>query len=227
MRTTRPFTDALALGILLMGCTSNPTETADTGRTDPTGATTSATTVTPSSPSPTAATSRLFLDEVAPRVKRLVEDFVDFALDPSVESAGLLPFAEDGVRLGLQSRLVGFLSVSAIHEPAAWEVNTKAGHVDGAEGPFSALELIQEHVRDGSAGGNGPRESGDLRATIGPHPNCVGPALEVPTGLDGRTAISLQPADGSITTCLAWFSVDLFLEDAGRIAAVIGAVWGP
>jgi len=220
MRTTRPLAGVLAVGILLMGCTSAPTEPPD-GNRDPARATTSAGSVDTVSPSPTAATNRLLLDEVAPRARRLVEDFVDFALDPTAESAELLPFAEDGVHLGLQSRLVRHLPLDATDDPRRGRSTPRL------EGPFSALELIQKHVREGSAGGNAPRESGDIRATIGPHPNCVGPTLGVPPGLDGRTAISMQPAEGAITTCIAWFSVDLFLDASGRVVAVTVAVWGP
>lgn len=171
----------LALKSLLMGCTSDPTETADGSHSDPAPATTSVDPVDPRSPSTTAAPDRLLLDEVPPPVARLVEDFAAFALDPAKESAELIPFADEGVPLGLQSHMGGHLPLAATDEPAAWKVNTKAGHVDGVEGPFSALEL-QQHVHEGSAGRNWPRESGDLQATLGPHPNCVRPPARLPRG---------------------------------------------
>lgn len=41
-----------------------------------------------------------------------------------------------------------------------------------------------------------------------------------------RGSIGLRPP-GSITSCLAWFAVDLFINDRSRVVAVTLDLWEP
>jgi hypothetical protein len=39
--------------------------------------------------------------------------------------------------------------------------------------------------------------------------------------------VSVQPAAGSIDSCLDWFTVDLFVTRSGEVAAVTLDLWEP
>ena len=78
-------------------------------------------------------------------------------------------------------------------------------------GPFSALEpLIDErpHV-----------------IVAGPHNHCASPPVPAPEGYEAHRRVSVQPADA--TSCLEWFSVDLFLEADGTIDAITLDLYEP
>lgn len=161
----------------------------------------------------------------AGRDARLLDDFIRFAVSPSAATASRLPFAER-VRLGLGPVLLGDLPLESVQDPSSWMVNTRSGYLRGVQGPFSAIQLISSHVHYDSEGG-GPQQSGDLQTSVGEHPHCASPPKPAPRPFDGTLRLSVQPADESITTCLAWFTVDLFLDDAHRIVAVTVGIWEP
>lgn len=48
-----------------------------------------------------------------------------------------------------------------------------------------------------------------------------------PKGFEGHQRVSIQPAETTIDSCLSWFSVDLFVNGDGRIAAVTLDIWEP
>ncbi|WP_147381275.1 hypothetical protein [Nocardioides immobilis] len=159
------------------------------------------------------------------RDARLLDDFIRFALRPMAATASRLPFAER-VRLGLGPVLLGDLPLESVQDPSSWLVNTRSGYLRGVQGPFSATQLISSHVHYDSEGGE-PQQSGDLQRSVGEHPHCASPPKPAPRPFEGTLRLSVQPADGSITSCLAWFTVDLYLDDARRIVAVTVDIWEP
>lgn len=89
----------------------------------------------------------------------------------------------------------------------------------GYTGPFSPLSSIRQHV-EGDNTNEPMRRSGDLQVSVGDHPHCASPPAPVPPNLESLRRVSVQPADALITTCLDWFSVDLFIGPSGDIKAV-------
>jgi hypothetical protein len=141
--------------------------------------------------------------------EQLVTDLIEFARSPSAESAARIPFASDGVWLGLSDRILGRRTVDELTDPRAWVLNVEAfrGHV----GPFSALELLAD--------------SGPYSVTIGDHPHCASPPVPPPDDVADATRVSVQPT--GIDTCLRWWTVDLFLNAAGELVAITLDLWDP
>ncbi|MFS3128954.1 hypothetical protein ACLM5J_11180 [Nocardioides sp. Bht2] len=153
----------------------------------------------------------------------VAERFVGFALDPSDDPGSTLRFTPE-VRLGLGSELVIERPGPALHDDQSWLLDTQ--EFRGYLGPFSALRLIRHHAEDmGSATVDGPRAAFEL--TDGASADCVGNPRRVPPTLASLHRVSVQPSAHSRSTCLLWFSIDLFLDDEGRVAAVTLDLWEP
>ncbi len=60
---------------------------------------------------------------------------------------------------------------------------------------------------------------------MGPHDHCAGQPLVLPDSLVGLRQLSMQPT--GIDSCIAWFAVDVFVNDAGEIQAVMLDLFGP
>lgn len=88
----------------------------------------------------------------------------------------------------------------------------------GYVGTFSPLSVVREHVEGVHA--ESLRRSGELHVSVGEHRRCVAPPEPVPDPLKSLRQVSVQPTEESITTCLVWFSVDLFVNPDGDIEAV-------
>lgn len=156
--------------------------------------------------------------------KALVREFAAFARHPRIKTARRLPWSPAGVRLGLGSELLADLDPSRRHTPTSWRISSP--NFRGHTGPFSALRTLRLHVEQ--TGPEAPqRLSGDLQVTVGPHPHCASPPEPPPRGMEAMRRVSVQPADDSITSCLDWFTVDLFLDTGGDIAAVTLDLWEP
>lgn len=112
-----------------------------------------------------------------------------------------LPFT-DHVALGLGSDLLRTVHSATLENPREW--NLEQAEFRGYEGPFSAYESLAR--------------PGAVIFTIGEHKRCVSPPEAAPEGYGAYKRISIQPA--LITSCLQWFSVDLFVNDVGLIEAV-------
>jgi hypothetical protein len=57
-----------------------------------------------------------------------------------------------------------------------------------------------------------------MQVTVGPHDLCASPPVAAPPERGGLRRVSVQPV-GDIPCLMGW-TVDLFLTDEGRIAAV-------
>lgn len=214
-RRTR-WATTLLVGMTVGGCAATGPSSESTGS----GSTGSAS-VMPSSQAPGPVTERA---EVTPEEARLVDDFVAFALDPSASTLQGLSLSPEGVRIGLGEDLIKGLAPGEADDPASWRITTDTAF-RGYVGPFSALETVRSHVQ--GRRDSGLRKSGDITVSAGPHPHCVSPPVPAPSGLRDMSRVSVQPAGDAITSCLAWFSVDFFLDSDGEIVAVTLDLWEP
>jgi len=141
----------------------------------------------------------------------MLEALTLFARTDDPQFLADVPFSVDGVRLGLADRLIVVLSPEELVRPKAWHLTAEAFR--GFVGPFSALELLASWGPDSAR----PfvREAS---VTVGPHPHCVSPAVPAPPEVAELRRLSIQPV-GELA-CPAWWTVDLFLEPDGDIAAV-------
>lgn len=154
--------------------------------------------------------------------KRLISDFVSFAVDPSPETASRLPWA-NAVALGLSRDIRATLEVSDAPDTAAWVLT--AEHFRAYTGPFSALALVQRHV--GKVGSDSVGGRGAFQVSVGEHPHCASPPVLAPREFNDYRRVSVQPSDSSIGSCLEWFTIDLFLDEQGSVAAVTLDIWEP
>ena len=67
---------------------------------------------------------------------------------------------------------------------------------------------------------------GDYRVDQGPHPLCVGPVRQPAPNVTGLRQVSITPT-ADRASCVGWWAVDLFLDDADRIHGVNLDVWEP
>jgi hypothetical protein len=68
-------------------------------------------------------------------------------------------------------------------------------------------------------------EDGPLRLSSVPHPHCAAAPVPPPEEAAGLTRLWAQPRnpDG----CLDWWTVDVFVDGAGRIRVVTLDLWEP
>lgn len=147
----------------------------------------------------------------------LLENLVRFAQVPDAGALSRLPFAGE-TALGLADRLMVTRSPAVLADPRAWLLDEEAFRARA--GPFSALDLLAEWDR--AAAGEAIRE---MQATIGAHPNCASPAIPPPADVTAMRRLSLQPIGHS--SCLGWWTVDVFLTPDGTIAAITLDLYEP
>jgi hypothetical protein len=149
--------------------------------------------------------------EVAPTAEdlRVVEALVQFARSPSTTTLGEVPISATGIELGLADQLLTVRTETALSDPSSWSVDLEAFR--GWVGPFSALGLLAQ---------DRPTE-----VLLGPHNHCASPPVRVPADVAGLRHVSVSPTDA--TSCLEWWTVDLFLDDDGSVAAVTLDLWEP
>jgi hypothetical protein len=120
-----------------------------------------------------------------------------------------LRLSANGVALGLGDELKLTRSPDELADPANWRID--AEDFRARVGPFSALELLVD--------------AGDVTTLIGPHDHCAAPPISIPDGLDDARHLSIEPLGTS--SCLDWWAVDLFLDDAGDVVAISLDLWEP
>ena len=165
------------------------------------------------SPSPVVLTgtydgTRFVLDDgpdPSPTVadEAMVAAFVAFAGGGAVDD---VPLAAT-VSLGLADEIVRSVPAGDLGSPAAWAIERM--EFRGWSGPFSAVDLADT----------------DIGITVGPHAHCASPPVAAPPGFEDHRRVSIQPTDA--TSCLEWFTVDFFVDDAGAIAAVTVDLFAP
>ncbi len=116
----------------------------------------------------------------------------------------------DEVSLALGSHVAARRSRDALAERRAWTVSDM--YFRQYEGPFDILS----------------RAGGPVKVGFGVHDRCASPLpTPAPPELVQFQRVWLQPAEGSIDSCLQWSSVDLFVDDAGRIRGASLDLWEP
>lgn len=140
----------------------------------------------------------------------LVDRFVEFASRPSDEAFAVLPLAET-VALGLGPTILASVLKGELRQPATWDLDME--YFRAYVGPFSAFEELAR--------------KGDYQVTEGPHNHCASPPVPAPVGYEELTRIGVQPADGSIDSCLMWSTVDFFVNGDGVVEAITYDLWEP
>lgn len=124
-------------------------------------------------------------------------------------------FGADGLTLWLGGAISEPHSLEELNDNAAWTFDV--ADFDGLSGPFNIFDVL-----DQSAVSDLP---GETVLAVGPHNHCAGQPLLLPESLQGLRQLSIQPT--GIDSCLQWFAVDLFVDDAGVVVAVMLDLWGP
>ena len=132
--------------------------------------------------------------------------FVDFARSGARPDADL--FA-DSVVLHLGPQEYTTLTGDDRFDRSRWIIDEAEGF-GGFEGPFSALERVNES---------------HLRFTRGPTGFCAGAPRQWAAGLGDLQQVNIEPI--GISSCIEWFGVHLFFDDQDRIAAVVLDLFGP
>lgn len=133
----------------------------------------------------------------------------DFATSPTDSTYARLDLSAT-VTLTLGPDIARTESSDRLSDPATWVFDQEDGF-RAYVGPFSALDLL---------GQGRPFE-----ITAGPHPHCAGPPMPVNPAFAGLRHLSIQPTDA--TSCIEWWTVDLFLDGTGAIAGVTMDLWEP
>ncbi len=215
-------------GVILVGCTTGEsapaTPRAPLAETEPRTTPGSAPTPRPSKTDVAVAGSSKGSATPTPRDVDLVKKFVRFAANPQERT-----FQRFGpsVELGLGEELVAERSAQALHSDRAWVLGTKDTIFRAYTGPFSAVKLVRDHLEDASA--EGVRPSDAYTVTVGPHRHCASPPVPAPKKVRNLRRVAVLPSSESIEHigCLRWFSVDLFVDDAGKVRAITLDVWEP
>lgn len=139
----------------------------------------------------------------------LLDAFVAFARTPTAPAPTPLRWADE-VSLHLAD---GPPSARFTPEEATgpvWSIEAEAFRA--YNGPFNPLEQITQTTFP-------------LTFGAGPHPHCAAEPVPAPDGLASLRRLWVQP-EGT-TSCLQWFTVDLFINDDGAVAAVSMDLWEP
>ncbi|MBA2615454.1 MAG: hypothetical protein H0U90_06700 [Actinobacteria bacterium] len=159
---------------------------------------------------PVGTTSRA-PEPTTPRDRAILRRLAELARRPSARTASAVPFA-GRVHLGLGSHLLLERARAELSDPQAWLLRPPGGDFRAGVGPFSALELLGQ-------------SRGPLAFSLGPHRHCVSPPVPPPPRVASLRRVSVQPR--RLESCLQWFTVDVFLTQRGRIAAVTQDLFEP
>lgn len=121
---------------------------------------------------------------------------------------GALPWA-DAVELWLGPFVMEPRTPEQMLDPASWVFDVE--DFEGFAGPFDIIATL------------GEREA--PLVLVGPHNHCAGQPRELPDSLIGLRQLSIQPT--GIDSCIQWFAVDVFVNDAGEIEAMMLDLFGP
>lgn len=145
-----------------------------------------------------------------PRDRRVVKALIKFAEAQDEETMAKVPVARKGLWLGLADRLIVRRSAEELADAKVWRLRATEGF-RAYIGPFSALDLLAA--------------PGPTVVSLGSHPHCASPPMPPPAKVADLRRVSVQPEDTE--SCLQWFTVDLFLNASGKIAALTLDLWEP
>ncbi|CAN5683912.1 hypothetical protein BH24ACT15_BH24ACT15_12530 [soil metagenome] len=148
-------------------------------------------------------------DELSASEQALLDAFVAFAKDPNDTTAAAVPWANE-VKLHLGNQPAQAAVFPENRTGLVWSLDAVA--YEGYSGPLDAREYIAETTFP-------------LTYGAGPHKHCASPPVPAPDGLADLRRLWIQPT--GISTCLDWFTVDLFINGDGQVAAVSLDLFGP
>jgi hypothetical protein len=131
-----------------------------------------------------------------------------FAAEPSTANFDRVPWA-DRVAIGVGTDLLRTVPAAELRSREAWTVRPTSGYEWASSGPFNALDLLDDDE--------------PYQTSVGPHPHCASKPKDPPADVPSMRRVSTQPSE---TTCLSWYTVDLFMQD-GEIHAVTLDLWEP
>lgn len=211
---------AIVLAILLTGCGGDPETPAASAPPSSAPAATPSSSPTASDPSEEASVAPGRQPSAADR--RLARAFIHLATrPPQMSMLPNVPFAPT-VRIGLGSALTDAIPSGDTYLYGEWTLRAEGEFFRGQIGPFNAFRAVRRHLRRAGQASRDP-----FAYVLGRHRHCAGPPVPAPAGFAEARRVSLQPAPETIDSCLDWFTVDLFLDDAGQIAAVTYDIWEP
>ena len=145
--------------------------------------------------------------------RALAESLVRFADAPGPDTITDVPFASE-VSLGLGDRLLVRRPAEELIDRDAWVVHAPAGF-QGRSGPFSALDQLADADR--------------TTVSVESYPSCANPSRDLapPAELADLARVSIRPDPAAISTCILWWSVDLYLTASGEITGVTLDFWDP
>jgi len=134
--------------------------------------------------------------------------FANLSVDgQAVDTSGLE--LADTILIGLGDQLLEERTASELTTTTSWQLTLEGFRA--RSGSFSAIDLLQ--------GGH------ELQVMVGPHDHCASPPAPISEQIEFTSHLSLQAT--GIDSCLDWFTVDLFLNDAGQVAAITLDLWEP
>jgi hypothetical protein len=161
------------------------------------------TTVAPTTVASTTTTDPR--DVVTDDDQRIADDFIAWARSHDSR----VPALADSVRLILGPEAHTEVVLDDPHDRSTWVLPVE--DFRAYVGPFNPLNSLA-----------GPQ---NVTVRMGPHQTCAAPAPAVPADLAPLRQIAIEASD--IDSCLSWFSIDLFVNDAGLIEAVIFDLYEP
>jgi hypothetical protein len=172
-------------------------------------------TLTVSGPAPQGADG-----QVSAADRRLVDLLATFAGDLSDEAVERLPFADE-VGLGLASKVVTTIPANHVtpakadlSDPVAWNLDPLVETFRGRDQGFDVLPYLRS-------------DPDTWVLSVGPHPSCAAPVVPPSDELADFRQLSIQPRPGTFSSWLDWWSVDLFLDEAGHVHAVTLDLYEP
>lgn len=138
----------------------------------------------------------------------LADAVIAFASDPSDSTWDALPFAPE-MALGLADDILVRVDATALADPQTWVLEKEPFRA--RTGPYSALDLLAT--------------AGAVDVTVGPHDHCASPPVPAPDGLEDLRRVAIQPVDA--TSCIEWFTVDLFVDGDGVVHGITLDLYEP
>ena len=145
---------------------------------------------------------------ISPEEEAIIDALLRFARTGDPSAAAAIPFADEGVALGLSNELLGTRSAEELSDAGGWTLEAEVFR--GYVGPFSSVKLL--------------RDAGEVTFAAGPHPHCASPPVQPHPDTAGMRQLSIQPVRAQ--SCVQWWTVDVFL-DGGDVAAVTMDLWVP
>lgn len=142
--------------------------------------------------------------------QRLGRTFVAFALEPSPALLADVPFAPE-VQLGLRDAIDKTVPRAKLADKASWRIDRE--EFAAMVGPFDATATLRQFAGIHT-------EIDPFTIGVGDYPHCNNRQTFRAPEVAGLARVTIQPRDGMIDSCISWFSVDLFVDNGGEIAAV-------